>query len=61
MCNRVFGGCRPLMAAAKTSSSAAKASSSAAAVGSDKEKKGLAKPVPVSPQLGKFLGVNEAS
>ncbi|XP_031271960.1 protein TRI1-like [Pistacia vera] len=62
MCNRVFGGCRALMAAAKSSSSAAaKSSPSAAAVGSEKPKKGIMKPVSVSPQLGRFIGANEAS
>lgn len=52
MCNRVFGRCRALMAAAKISSSVA-------AVSSEKAKRGITKPVLVSPQLGKFLRCDE--
>ncbi|KAK2647800.1 hypothetical protein Ddye_015289 [Dipteronia dyeriana] len=46
--NRLFGGCRALMAAAKTESGGVRSS-------------GIRKVVPVSPQLAKFLGSNEAS
>ncbi|KAK1563147.1 hypothetical protein Q3G72_023043 [Acer saccharum] len=47
--NRLFGGCTALMAAAKTES------------GGVKKTNGIMKVLPVSPQLGKFLGSNEAS
>ncbi|KAI3880397.1 hypothetical protein MKW98_016761 [Papaver atlanticum] len=60
--SRVFGGCRALMAAAK--STATKPSFTTAATGgtTPAAPKGILKVVPVSPALGEFLGgVPEAS
>ncbi|OMP02206.1 hypothetical protein COLO4_11280 [Corchorus olitorius] len=51
--SRVFGKCRLLIAATKTSS--ASFASSALNGG------GLQRAVPISPQLGKFLGASQAS
>ncbi|GKU96034.1 hypothetical protein SLEP1_g9314 [Rubroshorea leprosula] len=48
----VFQGCRALMAAAKTSIAGATKT---------RAKNGIMKPIPVSPQLGSFLGASEAS
>uniref|UniRef100_A0A5B7BWC4 DM2 domain-containing protein n=1 Tax=Davidia involucrata TaxID=16924 RepID=A0A5B7BWC4_DAVIN len=54
---RVFGRyCRALMAAAKSSAAAA-----ATATPKVSRANGILKPVPVSPALGKFLGVSEVS
>ncbi|KAI3980352.1 hypothetical protein MKX01_003891 [Papaver californicum] len=56
--SRVFGGCRALMAAAKSTATKPSGGSTSAAAGP----KGILKVVPVSPALGKFLGgVPEAS
>ncbi|XVE99970.1 hypothetical protein REPUB_Repub03eG0245800 [Reevesia pubescens] len=48
---RVFGRCRGLIAVSKASSASA----------SNASGKGFMKAMPVSPQLGKFLGASEAS
>ncbi|MCL7037548.1 hypothetical protein MKW94_026169 [Papaver nudicaule] len=56
--SRVFGGCRVLMAAAK---STAKKVSVTTASSTPAAPKGILKVVPVSPALGEFLGVSEAS
>lgn len=55
MAARLFGGCRTMMAAA------AKSGAEATAAAGKKAKGGIGKPVPVSAQLSKFLGANEAS
>ncbi|KAF7127698.1 hypothetical protein RHSIM_Rhsim11G0036900 [Rhododendron simsii] len=52
-------GCRVLMAAAKTSAAAASAQKTGAAA--TRPLTGILKPLPVSPSLGAFLGVSEAS
>ncbi|KAK3032588.1 hypothetical protein RJ639_037352 [Escallonia herrerae] len=53
--SKIFGrGCRALMSAAKTSVAAEATNASAA-------KKGILKPVQVSPALGRFLGAVESS
>ncbi|KAH7553362.1 hypothetical protein JRO89_XS12G0002300 [Xanthoceras sorbifolium] len=68
--NRLFGGCRALMAAAKSSAAAASAKSSSVAASAKSSSAaksaggkttGITKVLPISPQLGKFLGSNEAS
>ncbi|KAH9739604.1 SWIB domain-containing protein [Citrus sinensis] len=55
MAARLFGGYRTMMAAA------AKSGAEATAAAGKKAKGGIGKPVPVSAQLSKFLGANEAS
>ncbi|XVE57291.1 hypothetical protein DITRI_Ditri04bG0079700 [Diplodiscus trichospermus] len=53
--SRLFGKCRGLIAVAKASSA------SFAASASNANGKGLMRVMPISPQLGKFLGAPEAS
>ncbi|KAI7988037.1 hypothetical protein ACSBR2_037260 [Camellia fascicularis] len=61
--SKVFGrGCRVLMAAAKSSAAATAAHTAAAtAAAANVAPRGLMKPLRVSPALGAFLGVSEAS
>ncbi|XP_060179669.1 upstream activation factor subunit UAF30-like [Lycium barbarum] len=60
---RVFGNyCRTLMAAAKTSTATAPPTPTTTATTTGKGRyKGILKPVPISPALGKFVGANEIS
>ncbi|GMQ03859.1 hypothetical protein CsSME_00049501 [Camellia sinensis var. sinensis] len=61
--SKVFGrGCRVLMAAAKSSAAATAAHTAAStAAAANVAPRGLMKPLRVSPALGAFLGVSEAS
>ncbi|XWS62272.1 hypothetical protein CRYUN_Cryun07bG0196000 [Craigia yunnanensis] len=54
--SRLFGRCRGLIAVEKASSASFASSSASNANGS-----GLMRVMPISPQLGKFLGASEAS
>ncbi|MQM23089.1 hypothetical protein Taro_056150 [Colocasia esculenta] len=60
---RVFGGCRPLMAAAKSAAVGAsgRSASSGRKAKSGPNLGGLMRTMPVSPAMRKFLGVPEIS
>ncbi|KAI4327894.1 hypothetical protein L6164_020305 [Bauhinia variegata] len=59
---KVFGVCsRALMAAAKGAASGGGTAAKAAATAKPRQNMALQKPVPVSSQLGKFLGASQAS
>ncbi|XP_019246992.1 PREDICTED: uncharacterized protein LOC109226624 isoform X2 [Nicotiana attenuata] len=62
--SRVFGSyCRTLMAAAKSSAAATTppAPAAAATAAGKVRHKGILKPLPISPALGKFVGSSEIS
>ncbi|KAI4314615.1 hypothetical protein L6164_027503 [Bauhinia variegata] len=59
---KVFGACsRALMAAAKGAASGGATPAKVGATAKPRQNSGIQKPVPVSSQLGKFLGASQAS
>ncbi|KAJ7943995.1 upstream activation factor subunit spp27-like [Quillaja saponaria] len=58
---RVFGACRALMAAARGSASGVGSVAKTTTTTKTPSPTGIKKPVPVSSQLGKFLGSSQAS
>ncbi|KAF3657005.1 putative ABC transporter G family member 14-like isoform X1 [Capsicum annuum] len=61
--SRVFGNyCRTLMAAAKSSTEAPATAANATSAAAGKGRtRGILKPLPISPALGKFVGASEIS